>query len=341
MDLTKSYPNIFIYETLNKYIKNNINSECYKNIQLVYNNYNNYQYNQTNQQNEHNQQNKYNEAIEYDKSNEYESNESNKSDEPNESNELDAWESAINDDKFYINNKIARIFPVLKNFDNFSKIKIDDDSFCYITIREIADTITKIICYHLLEHNLNPQKCIISDYTAGVGGNVLSFAKFFKYVYAIEIDELRAEYLDNNIDIYGFKNIEIINECAIEFNNNKLIETNPNIIFIDPPWGGSGYKNNDNLILSIGKINLEELVINIVSQFSNHYNQIINSNPKEKYNNYNNKFIILKLPKNYDVEYFYNYVKTRNNFKNYNICMYLYILNKMIVIVCEIKYKYY
>ena len=76
--------------------------------------------------------------------------------------------------------------------------------------------------------------------------------------------------------------LEIINECAIEFNNNKLIETNPNIIFIDPPWGGSGYKNNDNLILSIGKINLEELVINIVSQFSNHYNQIINSNPKEK-----------------------------------------------------------
>ena len=247
---------------------------------------------------------------------------------------------AINDDKFYINNKIARIFPILKNFNNYSKIKIDDNSFCYITIREIADTISKIICYHLLEHNLNPQKCVIADYTTGVGGNVLSFGKFFKLIYAIELDELRVEYLKNNINVYGFKNIKVIHGCAIEF-NNKLIEINPNIIFIDPPWGGAGYKNSENLILSLGSMNLEKLVIDIVNKFSNYYNIIVASNPKEKYNNYNNKFIILKLPKNYDIEYFYNYIKTKNNFENYNICIYLYVLNKMIIVVCELQYKYY
>lgn len=327
MDLTNSYPNIISYEVLNNFIDNKINFEMYKNLYLV------------------NEPNLFiDDEINNENNNEIDNENVNKNENKNYSNNMDdddAWESAINDEKFYINNKIARIFPILKNFNNFSKIKIDEDSFCYITIREIAETISKIICYHLLEYNLNPQKTTVIDYTSGVGGNVLSFGKFFKLVYAIELDNLRAEYLQNNINVYGFKNIEVINECAISFNSTKLIETNPNVIFMDPPWGGSGYKNNEILTLSLGSVGLEELVIDICDKFSLYYKELVNSNPKEKYNNYNNKFIILKLPKNYDVEYFYNYVKSHDNFENYNICMYLYILNKMICIVCELKYKYY
>lgn len=350
MDLTPSYPNIISYEILNTYIQNKINFEYYNNLYLL----DNYHLKKNDNNNEiKNVANIY-ESTEIEEIEEFKKNICNENEEhyeleehdephqPDENIEIeDAWESAINDEKFYINNKIARIFPILKNFNNFSKIKIDDDSFCYITIREIADIISKIICYHLLEHNLNPQKCIVADYTSGVGGNVLSFGKFFKLVYAIELDELRSEYLKNNINVYGYKNIKVINSCAIEFNSSKLIETNPNIVFIDPPWGGAGYKNSECLTLCLGPVNLEILVMDIVNKFSIHYEQIVNSNPKEKYDNYNNKFIILKLPKNYDIEYFYNYIKTRNNFNNYNIVLYLYVLNKMLIIVCELQYKYY
>lgn len=372
MDLTQSCPNIIYYEILSQYIQNKANFEYFNNIYLVNNNiyYNDSNNNKlqdssilnVNIRDEVNdiQQNNFidkineeklkqevdtdtptytNTDVDIDNNNNNDDNDEDKEQEQEQ--EQDAWESAINDEKFYINNKIARIFPVLKNFNNFSKIKIDDDSFCYITIREIADTISKIICYHLLEHNINPQKCTILDYTAGVGGNVLSFGKFFKLVYAIELDELRVEYLKNNINVYGYKNINVINGCAIKFNSSKLIETNSNIVFIDPPWGGTGYKNNESLTLSLGTINLEELVIDIVDKFSTNYNQILNLNPKEQYNNYNNKFIILKLPKNYDVEYFYNYIKTRNNYNNYNIVLYLYVLNKMLIIVCELHHKFY
>jgi len=120
-----------------------------------------------------------------------------------------------------------------------------------------------------------------------------------------------------------------------------MITLNPNVIFIDPPWGGSNYKNNENLTLNLGIFQLEELVIDITKKFSNHYKEIVNLNSKEKNNNYNNKFIILKLPKNYNIEHFYNYIKEHNNFENYNIYMYLYILNKMIIIVCELQYKFY
>lgn len=344
MDLTNSNPDIIIYNVLDEYLQNYKNSNYensnYENIYLI-NNYLSDTINKYNFNN-YNDCNNYNNDDDYNKDNKSNSitNTKNINIDSADSDE-DVWESAINDEKFYINNKIARIFPVLKNFDNFSKIKIDDDSFCYITIREIADIISKIICYHLLEYNLNPQKSIIVDYTSGVGGNVLSFSKFFKKIYAIELDKLRAEYLENNIKIYGYKNIDVINVCAINFNSTQLLDLNPNVVFVDPPWGGSGYKNNDSLILNLGNISMEQLVIDISNKFSTHYDKIIYENPKEKHNNYNNKFIVLKLPKNYDVEHFYNHVKSNNNFSNYNICMYLYILNKMIIIVCELQFKYF
>jgi 16S rRNA G966 N2-methylase RsmD len=247
----------------------------------------------------------------------------------------DVWEnSTINDNKFYINNKIARIFPVIKNFNNYSKLKIDEDSFSFITIREIADMISKLISYHLLYFNLNPQKMKIIDYTAGVGGNVLSFSKNFNYVYGIEIDELRASYLENNIKVYGFNNIKVINDCSVNFTYNDLIKINPNVIFMDPPWGGTDYKNSDTLLLKLGEKSIEELTGDIIKIFSEYY---LDENNLNKYLNLNNKLIVLKLPKNYDIEYFYNYIKNVK-VENYLINIYLYILNKMLIVICELNH---
>lgn len=255
----------------------------------------------------------------------------------------DPWEDAINDNKFYINNRIARIFPVLKNFNNYAKIKIDDDSFSYITVREIAEYISKIVCYHLLKYNVNPQKSLLIDYTSGVGGNVLSFCKCFNKVIALELVEERCDFLINNISVYGYKNITVINKSAIVYNEESMIEVNPNVIFIDPPWGGNDYKNSDTLLLKLGELSIEELAIKIIEKFSSHYKNKIEENNDEELkskiinNNYNNKLIVLKLPKNYDIEYFYNYIK-EHSFPNYVIIPYLYVLNKMLIIILELSY---
>lgn len=252
----------------------------------------------------------------------------------------DPWDISINDNQFIINNKIIRIFPQLKNSDDYSKLKIDEESLTYITIREIADLTSKIICHHLIKFNINPQKIKIIDYTAGVGGNVLSFSKYFNKVYAIELDKKRHEYLTNNVDVYECKNVLCINDSSIIFHDKFLVEINPNVIFVDPPWGGNGYKENESLRLKLGDVPIEELVINI---FFKLYNEIINNenltykvNNKKIYkqNIFNNKFIVLKLPKNYDIEYFYETIK-KNNIPNHIINSYLYILNKMLIIVCE------
>lgn len=252
----------------------------------------------------------------------------------------DPWDISINDNQFIINNKIMRIFPQLKNQNDYSKLKIDEESLTYITIREIADLTSKIICHHLIKFNINPQKVKIIDYTAGVGGNILSFSKYFNKVYAIELDKKRYEYLINNVDVYECKNVLCINDSSITFHDKFLVEINPNIIFVDPPWGGNGYKENESLRLKLGDVPIEELVINI---FSKLYNEIIknekltfevNNKKIYKQNIFHNKFVILKLPKNYDIEYFYETIK-KNNIPNHIINSYLYILNKMLIIVCE------
>jgi predicted RNA methylase len=249
----------------------------------------------------------------------------------NESNiiNIDAWNEAINDNEFIIKNKISRIFPQLKNSNNYLKLMIDEDSFSFITIREIAELTSKIICYHLIKYNINPQKIKIIDYTAGVGGNAISFGKYFYYTYAIEIDKTRAEYLSNNINVYNLKNIKIINDSSINFNKYNMIEINPNVIFIDPPWGGNCYRNNDLLKLTLGDIPIEELIIDIFDKYYTIITDAINS--------YSNRLVVLKLPKNYDIEYIYNYIKKNTDTKPYIICSYLYILNKMLILVCEYK----
>lgn len=258
---------------------------------------------------------------------------------PNNNNN-DPWNDSINDNQFIVINKIMRIFPQIKHTADYSKIKIDDESLTYITIREIADLTSKIICHHLIKYNLNPQKVKIIDYTSGVGGNVLSFSKYFNKVYAIEINKLRYDYLKNNVDVYECKNVICINDSAINFNETFLTNINPNVVFIDPPWGGNNYKDVECLRLCLDNVPIENLVIDIFLKLYEktikNDKQVIEVDGKKIYrqNIFHNKFVILKLPKNYDIEHFYLSIKN-SNIPNHTIYTYLYILNKMLIIVCE------
>ena len=252
----------------------------------------------------------------------------------NEYDEIGSWDDIIND-KFYLHkNKISRIFPILKNKNDYDKLVIDDESFNYITIREVADYTSRIICHHLINDFLNPLKVIVCDLTAGVGGNTISFSNYFKYVYAIEIENDRHNYLINNLKIYERTNVTTYNKCALSFIETDLIKVNPSVLFIDPPWGGVGYKKNNNLQLFLGNLSLENLLISILNKFSISYK---NCKKNLEYSSEHNKIIIFKLPKNYNVVQFYNHIK--NSFiNNYIVKQYLYIFNKMMLVICHCVY---
>ena len=97
-----------------------------------------------------------------------------------------------------------------------------------------------------------------------------------------------------------------------------MLNIKPNTIFIDPPWGGICYRKNDLLRLSLSDVPIEELVLDIFNKF-----RTINISPLDSYSN---RLVVLKLPKNYDIENFYHYIKKNIADKNYIVISYVYIL---------------
>lgn len=209
---------------------------------------------------------------------------------------------------------LLRLFPYLPDKSLAYRLQIDDDSIHYISIREYAEKISSIIKLHLQMIGINNDVAIITDGTAGVGGDTISFAKNFKYVYAIELNTQRCEFLQNNINIYNLKNIKIINNDCFQCINTI---DDHNVIFLDPPWTqipGESYKQYKNLKLLLGTSSLEFCC-----------NKLMDTTFMTKIP----ELIVLKLPKNYDIIYFYKNINNKN--------IYYYDLNKMIILVIMIN----
>lgn len=200
---------------------------------------------------------------------------------------------------------ILRLFPYLDKVEDAKKLKIDHESLYYISIREQAEEITNIIKNYINKIEIDKKNIIITDATAGVGGNTISFAKSFKKVNAIEINKKRCEYLENNMKIYNLKNINIINDNCIKY-INKIEQ---DIVYIDPPWGGRIYKNYEKLTLKLSNMEIEDICNNLFD---------------EKYTKHIPKMIILKLPLNY------NKIYIKQKVKGY---IYIHELKKMMIMI--------
>jgi hypothetical protein len=203
-----------------------------------------------------------------------------------------------------------RLFPYLKDKEKAKQLKIDQDSIHYITIREFALKITEIIIKHIVLLNKNRKDIIITDATAGVGGDTLSFAKYFNKVLSIEVNKERCSYLQNNVKLYNYENVVIFNDNCINILNTIH---HHDIIYIDPPWepnNSGSYKSHVNLTLPFCDMKLENFCNKL---FDSSYMTSVPS------------FVVLKLPKNYDMQHFYDNILNKN--------VYYYDLGKMIILV--------
>jgi len=138
-----------------------------------------------------------------------------------------------------------------------------------------------------------PYESVITDATACIGGNTTYFEKDFKVVIAVEKDP----------DI--FKILKANTTKSVNYNcsyNDIMYTIHQDLVFIDPPWGGSNYKTVDNIILFLDKVNVLDIIDNIY-----HFT----------------RFVALKVPNNFDTESisknFWNYkIYTINTFKKNN-----------------------
>jgi 16S rRNA G966 N2-methylase RsmD len=194
----------------------------------------------------------------------------------------------------------VNVFPFFKKEDiekasNSKKLlKITDKGKYSISKPCDAEWITNIICnfsINILKKHPNTQ--IITDGTAGIGGNVIDFSKHFLQVNAVEINKVHYEVLKNNVEAIDLKNVKTYNDNFLNFVD--LFKYQNSIFFIDPPWGGKSYKNFKYFNLKLGKIMIYD-VINIL--FKKGY-----------------KYVFLKAPINLNV----SPILSSSLYSNYNI----------------------
>ncbi len=182
-----------------------------------------------------------------------------------------------------------------------SHLKITDKGLYSITKPLDAQWISEQILKEFNGLKINT----IIDGTAGVGGNVISFAKYFKNVIGIELNKIHYQVLKENIGLLDLKNVQLHNDNILTY-YEYIEECDKSIFFIDPPWGGRKYKNFKNFVLKLGKYYIYEFI------------ELLYKNGF--------KYIVLKAPLNLNV----NLIIQNITFKNIKVIKHI---NMMLLVI--------
>ena len=169
----------------------------------------------------------------------------------------DLHEKEIKDDEYFIVDKAANQGTVLQVSKSIGKVDIlfadltpDQRSLIQldsVSLFSVADmlsskTINAILSAVCACADVLPKDVAITDGCACVGGNVLAFSDIFKTVNAIEVDPTRCSMLKHNLEVVCKRtNVAFYNE-----DYSKSYESyEQDIVYLDPPWGGTLYTSVD------------------------------------------------------------------------------------------------
>ena len=189
--------------------------------------------------------------------------------------------------KYIKNREIVEIKPwffenrdIYNNFIDINELRMTKESVYSVTHWIDAKNITlKII--ELIGKNIT-----ITDATANVGGNTISFAKYgIKNINSVEIDYMTCKYLSNNIQVY---NIEKQVKVYCDNYLNIKFDLEQDCIFFDPPWGGPDYYKEQKMNLFL--MDSDNKNINIIDIIKS----LLEKNKA--------KLIVVKVPTNYNFD---------------------------------------
>ena len=165
---------------------------------------------------------------------------------------------------------------------NYDNLKITDEGMYSLT--KYIDSIAIIRAMKNIIGEENIEGLTIMDGTANVGGDTIRFAMNFNKVISVELDKDNYDVLLNNVEVYNLRDkVSLINDDVTKVYNN--IQLFPDVLYLDPPWGGKGYKEFDEekMVIFLSNISLTRFIGNVL---------ISPSKPK---------YIFIKLPINYNV----------------------------------------
>ena len=167
---------------------------------------------------------------------------------------------------------------------------LDDVAIYSVTDARTADRITKLVL------KLSPPVRRVVDGCACVGGNVLSFARAFGKVAGgavagVELDATRCSFLRHNVSEAGVAadvyegDVAAATEFGADVTPLSRTLEDADLLFLDPPWGGPevSAKPAGTVRLSMSGVDVAVLVKRFANQ------------------NFRAKFVLLKLPPNYDL----------------------------------------
>lgn len=152
------------------------------------------------------------------------------------------------------------IFPCVQGVD-LGRIQFAEDSLYSSTRARDMDTILREV-FILMQRYYRKTRINVIDATANVGASVIPMLlhRAINWVQTFEINEDTHRMLVSNIALYGLtKRVDIIHGDFVG-HMDTIDYRNTDFIFIDPPWGGPGYKDSKNLILILGSLPLETIV---------------------------------------------------------------------------------
>jgi 16S rRNA G966 N2-methylase RsmD len=161
------------------------------------------------------------------------------------------------------------------------KIQMDDVALFSVTEPTLAEQQSLLIRRALYDvvGAEGLKQAVITDATACVGGNTISFADYF-FVNTVELSPQRARMLTNNVMVYNKqKKTRVI--CADYTVAMKTLTQD--VVFFDPPWGGRDYKKTSSIDMFLGPHNVADLAVQLLTEDKT-------------------KLVAIKAPVNYNVK---------------------------------------
>lgn len=180
-----------------------------------------------------------------------------------------------------------RMFPLKENLD-YDQLKVNKESLYSSSRIEGAQLIINIIKSYFNKPNIT-----VTDGTSNVGTDAITLALAFNKVNAIELIDKNCEILKHNVNVYNLKNVDV--HCG---DSLKLIPNlKQDVIFVDPPWGGTSYKKHEIMNLYLSDNNIANIVADDFINMA--------------------KLVLVKVPRNYNFDLFFN-KNSANNIKIYS-----------------------